>query len=87
VDLGWHTRAKLERPKTCTHIREAMLFCCASVCPSWSMNEEALQIVLGCSLFQGQTASSMEKANPEVGKVEHTEKRRERSLGIKGHEK
>jgi len=36
------------------------------------MNEEALQIVLGCSLFQGQTASSMEKANPEVGKVEHS---------------
>lgn len=29
----------------------------------------------------------MEKANPEVGKVKHTEKRRERSLGLKDHKK
>lgn len=41
VDPGWNTWAKLERAKTCTHIREAMLFCCASVCASGSMNEEA----------------------------------------------
>ncbi len=85
VDPGWHNGAKLERRRACTHLRKAMLPCGASMCACGSMNEEALHLILGCSLFQGQSCKLHGKASPDVDKVKHTEKSREsEALVLKG---